>query len=46
MQFGHDSPRLSESLTNEARALRQLGRNNEAQSIEERMAKIRQTAQN
>lgn len=46
MEFGHDSPRLSESLTNEAHALRQLGRKDEAQSIDERMAKIRQTAQN
>ena len=45
-QFGHDSPRLSDSLNNEAHALRQLGRNDEAESLEERLAKIRRTAQN
>jgi tetratricopeptide (TPR) repeat protein len=45
-QFGHDSPRLSDSLNNEARALRQLGHKDEAESLEQRLAKIRQTAQN
>ncbi len=45
-QFGHDSPRLSDSLSNEARALRQLGRKDEAESLEQRLTKIRQTAQN
>ncbi len=45
-QFGHDSPRLSDSLNNEAHAMRQLGRNDEAVSLEERLAKIRRTAQN
>jgi len=44
-QFGHDSPRLSDSLNNEVHALRQLGRNDEAVSLEERLAKIRRTAQ-
>ncbi|MGB8062027.1 MAG: tetratricopeptide repeat protein [Candidatus Sulfotelmatobacter sp.] len=45
-QFGHDSPRLSDSLNNEAQALRQLGRKDEAESLEQRLAKIRRTAQN
>jgi tetratricopeptide (TPR) repeat protein len=46
VQFGHDSPRLSDSLNNEARALRLLGRKDEAESLDQRLAKIRQTAQN
>lgn len=45
-QYGHDSPQLSDSLSNEARALRELGRTNEAESLEQRLTKIRQTAQN
>jgi tetratricopeptide (TPR) repeat protein len=45
-QFGHDSPRLADSLNNEAQALRKLGRKDEAESLEERLAKIRRTAQN
>ena len=44
-QYGQESPRLVDSLNNEAHALRQLGRNGEAESIEARLAKIRQAAQ-
>ncbi|HKH97899.1 MAG TPA: tetratricopeptide repeat protein [Candidatus Sulfotelmatobacter sp.] len=44
-QFGHDSPRLADSLTNEAHALRQLGRKAEAESLEGRLTQIRRTAQ-
>lgn len=46
VQVGHDSPRLSDSLTKEANALRQLGRKDEAASLEERVTKIHRTAQN
>ena len=45
-QYGHDSPQLSDSLNSEAQALRKLGRINEAESLEQRLTKIRQTAQN
>ncbi|HLV86971.1 MAG TPA: tetratricopeptide repeat protein [Candidatus Sulfotelmatobacter sp.] len=45
-QVGHDSPRLSESLTNEANALRKLGRAGDAEQLEERLVKIRRAAQN
>lgn len=44
-QYGHDSPQLSDSLSNEAQALRELGRTKEAESMEQRLTKIRQTAQ-
>jgi hypothetical protein len=43
-QFGHESPQLADSLNNEAHALRQLGRNSEAEALEERVTKIRRTA--
>ncbi len=43
-QVGHESPRLSDSLTKEANALRQLGRNDEAATVEERLAKIHRTS--
>jgi tetratricopeptide (TPR) repeat protein len=45
-QVGHDSPRLADSLTKEANALRQLGRKDEAASVEERVGKIHRTSQN
>ena len=43
-QVGVDSPQLAQSLTNEAGALRKLGRNGEAQELEERVVKIQKTA--
>lgn len=45
-QYGYDSPRLADSLTKESQALEKLGRKNEAQALQERLAKIQQTAQN
>jgi tetratricopeptide (TPR) repeat protein len=45
-QYGYNSPNLTESLKNEAQALRKLGRNAEAEVLEERMTKIQRTAQN
>lgn len=42
---GESSPNLSTSLTNEANALRKLGRKDEAEQIEERLRKIHRAAQ-
>jgi len=42
---GESSPDLSASLTNEANALRKLGRKDEADQIEERLRKIHRAAQ-
>jgi len=41
---GMNSPMLKDSLTAEANALRKLGRNDEAQKLEERVANIQKTA--
>jgi len=41
---GVNSPALKDSLTSEANALRKLGRNNEAQKLEERVANIQKAA--
>jgi hypothetical protein len=40
-QFGPNSPQLAPALTIEARALRNLGRANEATDVENRLATIR-----
>lgn len=45
-KYGYNSPNLAESLKKEAQALRKLGRNTEAEALEERMDKIQRTAQN
>lgn len=45
-QYGYDSPRLADSLNKESQALEKLGRKNEALALQERLAKIQQTAQN
>jgi tetratricopeptide (TPR) repeat protein len=45
-QAGENSPQLAQSLTNEATALRKLGRGAEAQQLEERVAKIHRTGTN
>ena len=37
------APNLATSLTNEAKALRRLGRNDEADQLEQRLAKINRT---
>jgi tetratricopeptide (TPR) repeat protein len=42
-QVGENSPNLATSLTNEAKALRRLGRNDEAQKLEQRLAQINRT---
>jgi hypothetical protein len=42
--FGPDSPDLAQDLTGEAKALRQLGRNDEAAKIEQRFDSL-QSAQ-
>src|SRR5579864_681753 len=42
---GESSPGMSASLTNEANALRKLGRKDEAEQIEERLRKIHRAAQ-
>jgi hypothetical protein len=42
-QSGENSPGLIAPLTNEAKALRRLGRNNEAEQLEQRLAKINRT---
>ena len=42
-QVGENSPNLATSLTNEAKALRRLGRNDEADQLEQRSAKINRT---
>jgi tetratricopeptide (TPR) repeat protein len=44
-QVGENSPQLAQSLTNEANALRKLGKNDDAQKVEERLTKIHRTAQ-
>lgn len=44
-QVGENSPDLAESLTQEAKALRALGRNSEAEQLERRLAKIHPTAE-
>ncbi|HKF05000.1 MAG TPA: tetratricopeptide repeat protein [Candidatus Sulfotelmatobacter sp.] len=44
-QFGENSPNLTESLTSEAKALRKLGRVDEAAKLEERTAKIHRTSE-
>lgn len=43
-QYGENSPNLTESLTSEAKALRKLGRADEAAKLEERIAKIHRTS--
>ena len=43
-QFGESSPNLAQSLTSESNALRQLGKKDEADAIEERLRKIHRTA--
>jgi tetratricopeptide (TPR) repeat protein len=43
-QVGQDSPDLLAALTSEAKALRQLGRKDEADQLEQRSEKIRRTA--
>lgn len=43
-QVGENSPDLAESLTQEAKALRALGRTSEAEQLEQRLAKIHPTA--
>ena len=43
-QVGVNSPDLETSLTNEANALRKLGRNSEADPLVQRLAKIQLTA--
>ena len=43
-QVGSNSPNLAASLTNEANALRQLGRKDEAEELEQRALKIHQTS--
>lgn len=43
-QFGANSPNLVTSITNDANALRRLGRKDEADQLEQRSAKISQTA--
>jgi len=45
-QYGYNSPNLTQSLKNEAQALRKLGKNDEAAALEERLSKIQRTAQN
>jgi Tetratricopeptide repeat len=45
-QYGYNSPYLTESLKNEALALRKIGRGNEAEALEERLTKIQGSAQN
>ena len=44
-QVGQNSPKLEQSLNSEAADLRKLGRADEAQKIEERVANIKRTAQ-
>jgi hypothetical protein len=44
-QYGENSPNLVASLTNEANALRQLGRKEDADQLDERLRKIHRTAQ-
>lgn len=44
-QYGENSPNLTESLTSEAKALRKLGRVDEAAKVEERIAKIHRTSE-
>jgi tetratricopeptide (TPR) repeat protein len=44
-QFGENSPNLTESLASEAKALRKLGRADEAEKVEERIAKIHRTSE-
>jgi hypothetical protein len=43
-QVGENSPNLREPLTAEAKALRKLGRNDEAGDVELRLEKIQKTA--
>lgn len=43
-RMGQNSPQLAQSLTNEATALRKLGRTDEALKIEQRVANIKSTA--
>jgi len=45
VQYGENSPKLTESLGSEAKALRKLGRADEAEKVEERIAKIHQTSE-
>jgi hypothetical protein len=42
-QSGENSPSLIGPLSNEAKALRRLGRNDEAEQLEQRLAKINRT---
>jgi hypothetical protein len=44
-QYGENSPNLATSLANEANALRQLGRKDDADQLDERLRKIHRTAQ-
>ena len=44
-QVGENSPDLATSLSNEANALRRLGRKDEADQLEQRLAKIHRTTQ-
>lgn len=42
--MGHTSPQLAQSMTNESTALRKLGRNDEAQKLEQRAAGLQSAA--
>jgi len=44
-QVGENSPDLAMPLSNEANALRRLGRKDEADQLEQRLAKIHRTTQ-
>jgi hypothetical protein len=44
-RYGENSPNLATSLANEANALRQLGRKDDADQLDERLRKIHRTAQ-
>jgi tetratricopeptide (TPR) repeat protein len=43
-RMGQNSPQLAQSMTNEATALRKLGRNEEAQKLEQRVAGLQSVA--
>jgi tetratricopeptide (TPR) repeat protein len=45
-QFGQQSPKLADSLTKEANALRKMGKTEEAQKVEERVTNIKRASQN
>ena len=43
-QFGENGPQLATSISNEVNALRKLGRQSEAEQLEQRLVKIQRTA--